>query len=113
MLAQVRPPSVDSWSWTPRWITFSGSFGLHRIWPKYHGIELRVLVRRQLAPASSDRYTPPSRPSATAYSVAGCDRQTSMPSRPTGADEKPSVSRVQVFAPSVVFQIPLSGPPPM
>ena len=46
----------------------------------------------------------------TAYTVFGRERQTLNPMRPSSPVGNPFVSFVHVFAPSVVFQIAVSGP---
>src|SRR5579864_9090839 len=46
----------------------------------------------------------------TEYRVAGCERQTVRPMRPSSPLGRPLVSCVHVLPASRVFQIPLSGP---
>ena len=71
-----------------------------------------LFVWRHVAPASSVRNVPPVVPRAwmTAYTVFGRERHTLKPMRPSSPVGRPLVSFVQVFAPSVVFQIAVSVP---
>src|SRR5881396_2865247 len=95
-----------------------------------------ALTRRQVAPASSERNTPPcpggggegrpgacgaagggggalgsgTRQSTTAYTRRGFDGATAMPVRPIPAGGKPAVSSCQVDPPSVDLWMPPPGP---
>src|SRR6266545_301364 len=95
----------------------SGSRGSTAIFSKYQPrphSAWSALTRRQVAPASSERNTPPwpggggagavgsgTRQSTTAYTRRGLDGATVMPVRPIPAGGSPAVSWFHVDPPSV------------
>src|SRR5438874_1021514 len=114
----------------------SGFFGSTAIFSKYQPRPHSAwspLTRRQVAPASSERNTPPcpggagagrpgaggggagavgsgTRQSTTAYTRRGLDGATAMPVRPIPAEGKPADSSCQVDPPSMDLWIPPPGP---
>src|SRR2546425_6134573 len=114
----------------------SGSRGSTAIFSKYQPrphSAWSALTRRQVAPASSERKTPPcpgggaagrpgwggggggalgsgTRQSTTAYPRRGLDGATAMPVRPIPAAGRPAVNWCQVDPPSVDLWIPPPGP---
>src|SRR2546430_8279199 len=114
----------------------SGFFGSTAIFSKYQPrphSAWSLLTRRHVAPASSERNTPPwpggggegrsgacgagggalgsgTRQSTTAYTRRGLDGATAMPVRPIPAAGRPAVSCCQVDPPSVDLWIPPPGP---
>src|SRR6185437_552393 len=71
------------------------------------------LVRFHVAPASSERYTPPFDASTIAYTRLGSAGDTDTPIRPITPVGNPAlrVISVQWSPPSVVLKSPLPGPP--
>src|SRR5436853_1647830 len=137
MTSQVVPPSRLRFTATLGTYTMSGFFGSTAIFSKYQPRPHNAwsaLTRRQVAPASSERNTPPcpgggvagrpgvagagggggalgsgTRQSTTAYTRRGLDGATAMPVRPVPAGGRPTVSSCQVVPPSVDLWIPPPG----
>src|SRR5256885_5130842 len=75
---------------------------------------LLLLAGCQVPPASSERNSPPSLASTSAYARFGFARDTLTPTLPIGAPSgrpRRDVSGVQVVPPSVDLNSPLPGPP--
>src|SRR6266446_5885824 len=138
MTSQVAPPSRLRFTATFGTYTMSGFFGSTAIFSKYQPrphSAWSALTRCQVAPASSERNTPPcpgggaagrpgtggwglgagavgsgTRQSTTAYTRRGFDGATAMPVRPIPAGGRPLVNGCQVVPPSVDLWIPPPGP---
>ncbi len=132
----MAPPSRLRFTATFGTYTMSASCGSTAIFSKYQPrphSAWSLLTRRQVAPASSERNTPPcpgggaagrpatggggagavgsgTRQSTTAYTRRGLDGATAMPVRPIPAGGRPAVSCCQVDPPSVDLWIPPPGP---
>src|SRR4051812_8448994 len=93
----------------------SAFFGSTAIFSKYQPRPQSALspdIFVHVAPASSDRKTPPWSGSAsiTAYTRRGLAGEIARPVRPIGVVGRPLVSCAHVSPPSVDFQIPPPGP---
>src|SRR2546423_1650164 len=136
MTSQVVPPSRLRFTATLGTYTMSGFFGSTAIFSKYQPRPHNAwsaLTRRQVAPASSERNTPPcpgggvagrpgaggggagavgsgTRQSTTAYTRRGLDGATAMPVRPIPVAGRPAVSWCQGDPPSVDLWMPPPGP---
>src|SRR2546423_10066534 len=138
MTSQVAPPSRLRFTATLGTYTTSASCGSTAIFSKYQPrphSAWSALTRRHVAPASSERNTPPcpggggegrpgtggwglgagavgsgTRQSTTAYTRRGLDGATAMPVRPIPAAGRPVVSWCQVDPPSIDLWMPPPGP---
>src|SRR5512135_3325627 len=113
MAVKVCPPSRERYKDVFATYTVFASLGSAVMPPKYqprcHN-RFSFASRRQLAPASSERYIPPALASTTAYTRLGSATDTSMPMRPNPSLGRPCVSCFQVLPPSVDLYSPLPGP---
>src|SRR2546421_2793237 len=138
MTSQVAPPSRLRFTATLGTYTRSASCGSTVIFSKYQPrphSAWSALTRRHVAPASSERNTPPcpggggegrpetggwglgagavgsgTRQSTTAYTRRGFEGATAMPVRPIPAAGRPVVSWCQVDPPSIDLWMPPPGP---
>src|SRR5262249_53395645 len=113
LVDHVAPPSVVLRNAKPGAYTTSEFFGSTVMLMKYHGLACSPrlpLMRRHVAPASSERYMPPESASTNAYTRFGVAGAMARPIRPI-IDGSPVPSRVHVSPPSVVFQMPEPTPP--
>src|SRR6185312_15212257 len=93
--------------------SLSGSFGSTVTRSKYQPrpqMRASASARCQVAPASSERYRPPSLASMIAYTRSGLLGATATPILPTPAVGKPWPSCFHVAPPSVDLYRPLPGP---
>src|SRR6185437_1866419 len=115
-VSNLAPPSSERNTWTLRTYTRLLTLGSAKMREKYHARwrSLRsALVRCQVAPASSERNTPPESASTSAHTRLGAAADTANPMLPITPLGRPGacVSSVQCSPPSLDLKMPLPAPP--